>query len=186
VTREPAILFAHAQATETLAVISEAETGQRASDLRRVAVNLGEVAGGIMPVQDRAILHKHLAIERGPSMWRLYQFRCEHCLAWSEELKSFPCCDSCGEMVCKNCITPISWREPDEGDWGGGECKRCARFTECTRPPKQHLVRESQGSIHYELGVCVGLTFSLFDSAFVECDGLIEPMFIDVEIGARI
>lgn len=86
-----------------------------------------------MTMHENTLRLRHMEIERGPEMFRLYNFRCEHCLAWSADMCSLPCCDNCGSMVCKDCITASSWQEPDEGYWGGGECVRCARFTTNTR-----------------------------------------------------
>lgn len=86
-----------------------------------------------LSMHENTLRLRHMEIERGPEMFRLYNFRCEHCLAWSADMCSLPCCDNCGSMVCKDCITASSWQEPDEGDWGRGECKRCARFMTNTR-----------------------------------------------------
>ena len=82
-----------------------------------------------MTIHENNLRLRHEAIERGPSMRRLYSEACDHCGAWSEEFRCHPSCTECMASICKACIVPATWQEPDEGDWGKGICKRCARFT---------------------------------------------------------
>ena len=124
-----------------------------------------------MTIHENNLRLRHEAIERGPSMRRLYSEACDHCGAWSEDMRVHPSCTECMAMICKACIVPATFEEPDEGDWGKGVCKRCARFGKVTRTKLTHLEPQYIAPSGWHLISCV-LWFT--EQPSYSCGGWVE------------